>query len=613
MSDQKQHASRKFAVRPRPHPGESFPGYLMRVAHANGFASTRQLHGYLCDRNRGALDELCARLCLHAGERSRLFGVLPRHWNHDEVPLGLAAIDFNQTCRRWCPLCLQEGSFLQGTWTLKLSCVCAHHGVWLHDACPRCGEVCGWTGAQYARCGCQADLSQGQAELAELPVLFISQQLCGVASIESPSAWSDLHPAAMHRLVRYLGSFGVSVRPAHPGQIADAHRLPIARALVAGTAHLLQDWPENLHRLMRVLQPTAPQSFSVRCTFAPLYRVVYDDLADPCYQFLRDAFEDYLHQHWWGLVCRRNKCMRETAKTSHPRLTIPQAAKEANATPSVVRHLVQASLISEVSTPLPSGRRSRTIHVNDVPLIKNAKAGAATLTQAARTLALPERRLRDLIRAQALSPLICRLQNPKAGAWLIPECEINRFHVVPSHASMGSTQLEDVRKVLKYWRLREDEAVALVQAIAAGELHAKTHAQSGTPIPIGLASVETSEAKQWLAAYRARTSAHDMSVDQAAKALGVKQQVAYDLVRAGLLIAAHGEASRGSRVTNENLSAFKATYVSLADLAQDAQRSPRALLAEINVAPVCGPKIDGCRQYFFRRAEFQVAFAGTRR
>ena len=369
MSDQKQHAGRKFAVRPRPNPGESLPGYLMRVAHANGFASTRQLHSCLCDRSQGALEELCARLCLDADERSRLFGVLPGHWNHDEVPLGLAATDFNQTCKRWCPLCLREGSSLQGIWTLKLSCVCAHHGVWLHDACPRCDEVCGWTGTQYARCGCQADLSQGQAELAELPILLISQQLCGVASIDSAFAWSDLHPAAMHRLVRCLGSFGASVRPAHPGQIANAHRLPVARALVASTAHLLQDWPENLHRLMRVLQPSVPQSFSVRRTFAPLYRVLYDDLSDSCYQFLRDAFEDYLHQHWWGLVCRRNKRMGEASQTAHPRLTIPQATKEANAPSSVVRHLVQASLIADVSTRLPSGRHSRTMDVNEVPLL----------------------------------------------------------------------------------------------------------------------------------------------------------------------------------------------------------------------------------------------------
>lgn len=196
------------------------------------------------------------------------------------------------------------------------------------------------------------------------------------------------------------------------------------------------------------------------CTFAPLYRVVYDDLADSCYQFLRDAFEDYLHQHWWGLVCRRNKRMGEVAQTAHPRLTIPKAAKEANAPTSVVRHLVQASLIAEVSTHLPSGRRSRTIHVNDVPLLKEAMAGAVTLTQASQTLALPERRLRDLIKAKALSPLICRHRNPKAGAWLIPEKEINRFHVIPAHAPVSAMHLEEVRRVLKYWRLRDDEAVA---------------------------------------------------------------------------------------------------------------------------------------------------------
>lgn len=602
-------ANCKLAVRPRPTPGESLPGYLMRVANANGFASVRQLHSFLHDQGRGAFHELCERLGLAADERGRLFGVLPKQWAGMEPPLDLAPMDFNQTCRRWCPLCVREGGFLQGLWTLKLSCVCVHHGVWLHDQCPRCGEVCGWVGTQQTRCGCHVLLSEGVPELAELPNLLICQQLCGASSVDQDAtAWSGLSPASFHRLVRYLGGFATAVRPAHPGQTANLHRLPVARALVAGTAHLLQDWPENLHRLMRVLQPTAPQSFSVRRTFAPLYRVLYDDLSDANFQFLRDAFEGYLHQHWWGLVCRRNKRMGEVTQTAHPRLTIPQAAKEANAPTSVVRHLVQASLISEVSTPLPSGRRSRTIHVNDVPLLKEATAGAVTLTQAARTLALPERRLRDLIKANALAPLISKLQNPKAGAWLIPASEVNRFHVMPSHASMSSTQLKEVRKVLKYWRLREDVAVALVQAVAARELRAKTHAKSCTPIPIGLASVEASEVKQWLAAYRARSSENDMSVDQAAKALGVKQQVAYDLVHAGLLIAAPGEDSVGSRVTNEGLSAFKAAYVSLSDLARDAQRSPRALLAEINVAPVCGPSLGSCRQYFFRRTEVLQSF-----
>jgi len=441
-------------------------------------------------------------------------------------------------------------------------------------------------------------------ELAELPNLLICQQLWGASSVDQDAtAWSGLSPAPFHRLVRYLGGFAAAVRPVHPGQVANLHRLPVARALVAGTAHLLQDWPENLHRLMRVLQPTAPQSFSVRRTFAPLYRVVYDDLSDSCYQFLRDAFEDYLHQHWWGLVCRRNKRMGKVAQTAHPRLTIPQAAREANAPTSVVRHLVQTSLISEVSTPLPSGRRSRTIHANDVPLLKQATAGAVTLTHAARTLALPARRLRDLIKANALFPLICRHRNPKAGAWLIPEKEINRFHVIPAHAPVSAMHLEEVRRVLKYWRLRDDEAVVLVQAVVAGQLAAKTHASGATPVPIGFALLERAEAKQWLAAYRARFSAAGISVDQAAKELGIKQQVAYDLAHAGLLVARCSDAALGRRVLYSDLDAFKATYVSLADLARHVRRSARALLVEINVVPVCGPKFGNCRQYFYRREE----------
>jgi hypothetical protein len=599
------HRSNTLAVRPRPTAGESLPGYIMRVAHANGFASVRQLYGSLREREHGAFDELCTRLRLDRDERAMLFGALPSHWRQVGLPLSLAVTDFNHTCRRWCPLCLKDGKFLQGHWSLKLSCICLQHGVWLRDTCPRCGAICGWSGVLHTRCSCLADLADGMAEMAESPSLLVSQQICGTSpAARDMTVWSPLHPAAMHRLVRYLGNFATSARPAHPGQIENAHRMSIARLLVVGTAHLLQEWPVNLHKLMATLQSTAPQSLSVRRTFAPMYRVLYDDLSDSCYQFLRDAFEDYLHQRWWGLVCRRNRRMKEVTQTSHPRVTLPQAAKEVNASISVVRHLVQASLISEVSTPLPSGRRSRTLHVSELPLLKDAVAGAVSLAQAARILALPKRRLRDLIAAKALSPLICRRRNPAAAAWLIPKSEIDRLHVIPSHVPMTSPHSEDVRTVLKYWRLREHEAVAFIQAVMGGELKAHTHLDAGMSVPIGLASLPAQEVKQWLAAYR-RAPENDLSVDQAAQALGIKQQVAYALVHAGLLIASRREGALGRRVLTCDLHSFKATYVSLADLARDTRRSPRALLAEIAVAPVCGPSVDGCRQYFFRRAELQ--------
>lgn len=575
----------------------------MRVADANGFVSVRQLFSAVQKHEQGAFEELCVDLRLNDSERARLFGVLPGRWGFGTTPLGLKVADFNQACRRWCPLCLREVIPLQGHWTLKLACVCIRHEVWLHDVCPCCGALCRWTDVQQGRCRCDERLENGNGEQASLSLLSMNRQLCGVSPIATDTnVWSNLDPAAAHRLVRYLGNFTASTRPAHPGQVAHLDRMPAALALVTGTVDLLQEWPLGLHKLMATLQASTPQSPSVRRTFAPLYRVLYNDLPDPCYQFLRDAFEQYLHQHWWGLVCRRNRRMKEATQAAHPRITVPQAARAANVSTAVVRHLVQASLLPDVSTPLPSGRQARTIHTKDLPALKDAAEGAVSLEKAARILALPRCRLRDLIAAEVLFPLISRQRNQAAAAWLISKKEIDRLHVVPLNDDMtGDCQIH-VRTVLKYWRLRGHEAVLLIQAVLDNELRTQAQGRACKPVPIGTASLVFTEAKRWLANHRRQTG-EDVSVDQAAQALGIKQQVAYGLVRAGLLIVTSSGGALGRRISADGLNSFKATYVSLADLARDAHRSPRALLADISVTPVCGPSIDGCRQYFYRRTE----------
>jgi hypothetical protein len=588
-----------FAVRPRPIPGESTPGYLMRVAGANGFRSVRQLFTSLRVRQQSAFDELCVRLCLTNQERGYMFGTLPGHWGHSDIPLGLGVSDFNQTCRRWCPACMKEGCVLQGRLSLKLVCACSVHGVWLQDACPRCDACCSWSDAVQTHCLCGASLVDADTEISDGDVLALTQLLCG----DSTGAYgvpglAALTTPAVHRLVRYLGPFHADPRPAHPGQSLDVHRMTVARALVQGAAGLLANWPARLHERISEIQATAPISPSVRRTFSPLYRVLYDDLSDPCYQFLRDAFEAYLHEHWWGLVCRRNKRMQSDTVKRHPRVTLPQMASAAGVPESVLRHLVQVELIPATSTALPSGRHSRSIHSDELHRIKVAIDGALSLGQAARALELPEGRLRDLIAEGVVSPLISRQMNRCAAAWVIPKAEIERLHVRPGLA-VATSDAVPLREALKYWRLRQHEGVALVRAVIDGQVLVLAGDQDR--VPIGLAMLSPAETKRWLAMCRIE-SGEGLSVDQAAKELGLKQQVAYDLVRAGLL-AITDAGALGRRVLAGDIKAFRAAYVSLAELAREAKCSPRVLLARIGVAPVCGPATDGARQYFFRRAE----------
>lgn len=592
-------------MRPRPLDGEATPGYLMRVAVVNGFMSVPQLLTSLKHRQQSAFDELSERLCLTEIERHALYGSLPARWGLDALPSGLAVSDFNHEFRRWCPLCLKEGGVILGRWTLKLACVCTKHGVWLREDCAVCGRRGTWSEVDHLRCACLASLAGSAVEHADVLHVALLKVLGGAvdASCATLGEFAKLPPSLAHRVVRYLGPFASQLRPDHPGQILNAHHLIVAKVVVMGAAKLLASWPAGLHGLMAELQESAPSSPSVRQTFSPLYRVLYCELLEPSMQFLRDAFESYLHEHWWGLVCRRNRLMQAHTITSHPRLTLPQAAAASGVPTSVVRHLVQAELIEAETAPLPCGRTSKTVHVDELLDIRAATEGAHSLKDAARLLALPECRVRMLIDAAVITPLISRRSNGKASAWLIGKAEVDRMHVWPlvSTGRLGKT----VHDVLKYGRLSEREAIDLIKAVCNGEL--KSYAPVGGAVSIGRAMMNSLEVQKWLKARRA-VSLDGMSVDQAARVLKLKQQVAYDLVRSRLLRSTHGDC-HGHRISLGDLKQFKENYVSLAELARAEHRAPRALLRELGIEPVTGPSIDGARQYFFRRGDLPGSMA----
>ena len=593
-----------YTVRPRPLPRESTLGYLQRVASANGLGSVGQLFASLRSRHQGAFDELCARLRLSDEERALLFGSLPAQWNHPDIPLGLEHADFNSTHGRWCPLCLREGGVLPGQWTLKLVCSCPKHGTWLKESCSRCGANLGWSEVAQSegQCPCGACLMDDDTEEAGGDAQALTLLLCGDSSgMGRLACLSGLSTPAIHRLVRYLGPFQATTRPPHPGQTLEVHRLDVARGLVTGAASLLANWPTNFHLKISDIQKEGPGSPSVRRTFDPLYRVLYDALQDAEFRFLRDAFEEYLHVHWWGLICKRNRRMRPETANGHPRLSLPQMAKAARVPPSVVRHMVQAELVPSDSAKLTSGRHARSIHLSALQGIKSATDGAMSLEKTALMLSLPKRRVRELIVGGFLAPLVSRQLNKGAAAWLIPKVEIDRFHVQTLPTSGGSKSIP-VRDILKYWRLREHEGCALIAAVADGHLLAEGNGQR--PVPIGAATLNVAIAKEWLQKHRTEER-KDFSVDAAARALRIKQQVAYDLVHRGLLRSTN-VGLLGHRVSSRDIERFQTTYVSLASLAGETRRSPRALLAELYASPVCGASIDGTRQYFYCRADIDV-------
>lgn len=584
-------------VRPRPIPREAAAGYVVRVAQANGYATPSQLwHALQSTQAPATFEDLIKRVGVSSRAAASLLGPLPHYWRSPaNCTQGLTASDYNHSLIRWCPRCLEIAPHLRGVWGLKLQCVCPKHRTRLVDRCPACGATQRFERGDITQCPCGGRLAAAERLAASPLQCQICNSLAHGSVGHASSTLPELSVAEWHRLVRYLGQFTTQSQPQRPGQIAGLHRLEVAAAVISNTARLLDSWPQHFTALLAAIQTCEPRTQSLARSFGRLYRVLYMDLQAPCFEFLRRAFEDYLHENWWGYIGRRNRSLRTDTVSRHPRMSVDEAARLAGTAPSVARHLVQAQLIPSVASETPSGRCNRTVHKGDIERLVELTQDTMTMTEAATSLALPKRRVRALVDSGVIAPVVSR-RSLRAAAWRFPRAELARLAAVTGESCNASHSVA-FKRILQCWRLRDGEFVALVKAIESGDLRSV----SAVPRPLGEAALDAEAVRAYLQSTRA--SVDDwLSVDQAAHLLGVKQQVAYELIAVGLL---KGTSTRSGhrRVSRASLREFLNTYVSLADLARKQTHSPKWTLQSLGAHPVTGPSVDGSRQYFFRRAD----------
>lgn len=589
---------RRLLVRPLPYPDEAITGYLCRLADSNGFFGLREFFRYITELGEGDCKRGVALAAgLPQGTIEGLVGPYPSYWEAAGNLAGLAIQDFNQQALRWCPACLREAPYLRSRWTVKLVCHCQRHQTKLRDSCPACGAI---------QCSARSNLLS----------CLCGEPLCAVNELDAPTiseakllsrlnlafdrrhgndVFGKLNSSAWLRLFRYLGQFEEDSEPKRPGQLGKLHDLDVAGRVFSRAAVLLDEWPVNFNRLLVSTMKNRPMSPSLRKSFGRLYRLIYRDLADPSFGFVREAFEAFINDSWWGTVCRRNRGLSAAALSHHPRLTLRQAADSLGIGKKILKHLVDASVIEAMEAKTTKGRALATIHRVQLNLIADLPTSAMSLTDAAAALAIPKRRLHELIDAGVIKPLLHR-REAKASQWLIPTNEVGILNQLT-----GTQHGEGVaiKQVLKNWRLTPGDFPDLVRAILDGSIELlQTAEQSAFGDRI---CGKTSITLWWEAVIRANST---LSVDQSAKALGIKQQVAYSLVYSGLIKADLRQ--KPIQIGREALESFQREYVSLAELAGTRRMSSRRMLLELEAVPICGPSIDGCRQYFFRRLEVRA-------
>lgn len=608
----------ELLIRDRPYHDEPMAEYLRRISDLNGYP-----HGLGFMRDASGFDwpttKDIARLVRLDAER--LEG-LPEPWpswmtrgasekSRDSVE---SRVRLNRTRVRWCPACLVEAPYMRAAWSLKLVVACPRHRRMLRESCDSCGKVYSWTAAPFTRCACGRGLGEMHTETASDAVASLVS-LCspledGTRAIFDEHMPADplsrLTPSSTLRLLHTLATLIPGYAKSSPGVFPKLHELSHAVRYVEKCATILRPWPSGFRALLQQYVDTVPTETSIRRRFGPLYRVLYKNLAGPEFDFMRREFEHHLGGHWYGAIDGRHRAFQQR---KHPAMSGKEMRVQIKCSRETLRRLIETGVLKGHVLHSPTGRRFVVADQTAVQRARKMLSNLLTLRAASRQLGVSQKRMRILMGVGLIASE--RQRRKGVGRWFIPQREVSRLLGLPvvRRDDLDADASWTLAHVLRH-RCRDHATfVGFMRALLEGEIKSVGRA-SGMR---GISAFLVTKADVELAVAGALHLPEDgMTAQTVALRLSVKEEVAYQLIRSGLLESYdHLLNGRAIRLVPETgLQQFQRDYTPLVEFARHQRTSPSAAcrwLIRHGFQPVTGPSVDGARQYFYRSADIATA------
>lgn len=530
-----------------------------------------------------------------------------------EVDQVVAEDWIGRTCR-WCSNCLRETEIDYGRvgWEVRFADACARCGCWLIDRCGRCGEQVLWSRDSYGYCKCGARLHDHPARQAPPSLVRMSRALEARACRSECGDLPLLNSLTLHQctqLIRWLGTYGALTPQRMRQKIPFSETIEATWPVTTLAAEVLVDWPNGFDRLLDQLRRnTGPDDHgSLARTLRGFYRSLYVAFRAPEFDWLRAAFEEYVAAHWSGSMARRNRRVYAGAGDRMAWIPMPEAARRVGISSAAMRKLADEGHVESRTYETASGRRFSAVSQASLGrLIQSGALTTLTLESVAKELGLKRSRLRELL------PVICPEASKLPGShiWRLPEHWVEEIQVavnrLPTSSDSMAGEWLSIDWLLRYNGPSSRAMGQLINAVVKGDIDAVRDGRSKTLTAVRCNPIAVE--KLW--AVEVRPQSTYVTVMDAAERLNMKQEVAYALIRAGVISAEVRKVRRRASmwVNMDELVRFVATYVSAREWATHLRTSPSALtrsLAELGVAPVAGPTVNGCRQVIYRRQDVE--------
>lgn len=516
---------------------------------------------------------------------------------------------WNQRFGRFCPHCLEEAPHWLAAWEVYFFDACPRHGNWLLD---RCGEnhfPVLWNRPNLLHCQCGAELRKAKTRKAPDSVCRLSamleSKLLGHNEIEPNSPFRMLDADQIQRLIRYLGAYMGSRAGSRPMKLRCANELDVSWQVTSLAAEIIFDWPRVFHTALSQLQTlSAGEKMGLMGMFRHAYTYIYKGFPETNFAPLREAFESWLAEHWKGGLARRNRRLNEDLLKSVRWIPGNVAATELGVSPARLKFLVKEGMLEGQESVSSTGRSFMVVRRDQLLEIRAKLAEEMPLNEAAERLGVSRARMRQMLRL--MFPYARRINDKIYMPWCVPRGEVDVLlklgcdlpvcsEIGEQHVSLGH--------VFKYWCWSSAEVVALIQSVRSGGLQPVALA----PDAVGVSRwvFEASDLKAFQENCGV-SQTDSLSIPDMAQMLGVKQEVAYWLVRHQFVRSEKAGRFSSARVWREDIEDFHAKHVFGRDIAVFLRKSPKhtvLLLAEQGIHPLLADGPDACRQVVYRLDE----------
>lgn len=592
-------------INPAPMHDESLVGYLHRLGNCNALWN-------------GEVIKLFKELTDEQVYEWLNENVRPISWH--EVVTEIRAPKFNNqkvwslTKVKYCPNCLASGFYWRELWDLTLYTTCTAHKVELLYECPGCRakstqkilvtktcDNCGYPALKAYAPATAVDESQFwiSTELEKRLRLGINNSSGGVDSL----TYEQFHFLAVRIGVRALSRtcfMNMTV-----ASVASKNVVP-ELAIAAG--QILFGWPKAFHDLLSDLMRQRESNLTKKLgsVFGLIYNDVYLSLTDRCYDFIRSEFERYVVLYWEGPLAMRNRRLSECTLLAHRWLPYNKAARKVGLPENFLRRMRLSGELDAREFTYSCGKTVAVVDIEEVRKLSLVRHEPLNLRETSRLLCLSRKRIEQLIDAGILTFFGgC----PSAGEkWLVDYDSIVALRPSDFLADPGEDFLT-ISQITKHYLPTSSGLVELVRAIQSGDIPAFCRADSET-VNVGKWLVSLNELVLKKIVIRTSSQEKGMSVASAAKVLGVKEEVAYSLVRLGRLRSEIVQCSRRSAhvVNLEAIKHFKQNYILAPEVALMLGKPKVNALLKLRVEgffPIAGPTLLNakCRQYVWRRSK----------